>query len=57
MKWFLYDAARKTLEAFSTKLRDETNLEALNNEVVGMVRETCNLRASLCGCASKLVRR
>jgi hypothetical protein len=34
-----YDAA-KTLEAFSTKLRDETNLEALNNELVGVVRET-----------------
>jgi hypothetical protein len=39
MKWFVY-AARKTLEAFSTKLRDETNLEALNNELVGMRRET-----------------
>ena len=34
-----YDA-RKTLEAFSAKLRDETNLEALNNELVGVVRET-----------------
>jgi len=34
-----YDA-RKTLEAFSTKLRDETDLEALNNELVGVVRET-----------------
>jgi hypothetical protein len=34
-----YDA-RKTLEAFSGKLRDETNLEALNNELVGVVRET-----------------
>jgi hypothetical protein len=34
-----YDA-RKTLEAFSTKLRDETNLQALNNELVGVVRET-----------------
>ena len=34
-----YDA-RKTLEAFSAKLRDETDLEALNNEVVGVVRET-----------------
>jgi hypothetical protein len=34
-----YDA-RKTLEAFSTKLRDERDLEALNNELVGMVRET-----------------
>jgi hypothetical protein len=34
-----YDA-RKTLEAFSTKLRDETDLEALNGELVGVVRET-----------------
>ena len=34
-----YDA-RKTLEAFSTKLRDETDLEALNDELVGVVKET-----------------
>jgi hypothetical protein len=34
-----YDV-RKTLEAFSFKLRDETDLEALNNELVGVVRET-----------------
>ena len=34
-----YDA-RKTLEAYSTKLRDETDLEALNSELVGVVRET-----------------
>jgi len=34
-----YDA-RKTLEAFSAKLRDETDLEALINELVGAVRET-----------------
>ena len=34
-----YDT-RKTLEAFSAKLRDETDLEALNNELVGVVRET-----------------
>ncbi len=34
-----YDA-RKTLEAFSAKLRDETDLDALNAELVGMVRET-----------------
>jgi hypothetical protein len=34
-----YDA-RKALEAFSSKLRDETDLEALNAELVGTVRET-----------------
>jgi hypothetical protein len=34
-----YDA-RKTLEAFSTKLRNETDLEALNDDLVGVVRET-----------------
>jgi len=34
-----YDA-RKILDALSAKLRDETDLDALNNELVGMVRET-----------------
>ena len=34
-----YDA-RRTLENFSTKLRNETDLEALNNDLVGVVRET-----------------
>ena len=32
--------ARKTLEDFSTRLREETDLEALNSELVGVVRET-----------------
>ena len=34
-----YDA-RKTLEAFSVKLRDETNLDALSEDLVGVVRES-----------------
>jgi hypothetical protein len=34
-----YDA-RKTLEAFSVKLRDDTDLDALSDDLVGVVRET-----------------
>jgi hypothetical protein len=34
-----YDA-RKTLDAFSVKLRDETDLEAVNYDLVGVVAET-----------------
>jgi hypothetical protein len=34
-----YDA-RKTLEGFAAKLRNETDIEALNDELVGVVRET-----------------
>jgi hypothetical protein len=34
-----YDA-RKTLESFSTQLRDETDLDALNDDLVGVVAET-----------------
>ncbi len=34
-----YDA-RKTLDAFSATLRDETDLATLNDELVGVVRET-----------------
>jgi hypothetical protein len=34
-----YDA-RRTYEAFSAKLRDETNLDTLSDDLVGVVRET-----------------
>jgi hypothetical protein len=34
-----YDA-RKTLEAFSTKLKNETDLQSLNNDLLGVVKET-----------------
>ena len=34
-----YDA-RKTLEAFSAKLREETDLDALSDDLVGVVKET-----------------
>jgi hypothetical protein len=34
-----YDAA-KTLESFSTKLRNETDVEALNNDLISVVSET-----------------
>jgi hypothetical protein len=34
-----YDA-RKTLEAFSASLRDETDLDELSDDLVGVVRET-----------------
>ena len=34
-----YDA-RKALEAYSLKLRNETDIEALNDDLVGVVRET-----------------
>ena len=34
-----YDA-RKTLKAFSSKLRDETDLQALSDDLLGVVAET-----------------
>jgi hypothetical protein len=34
-----YDAA-KTLEAYSAKLRNDTDLDALSDDLVGVVRET-----------------
>jgi hypothetical protein len=42
-----YDAV-KTLDSFSAKLRDETDLDVLNAELVSVVRETMQ-RTSVCG--------
>jgi len=38
-----YDA-RKTLEAFSSKLRDETDLDTLSNDLIDVIRETMRPR-------------
>jgi hypothetical protein len=43
-----YDT-RKTLETFSAQLRNETDLDALSDDLVGVVRETMQ-PTSLCGC-------
>ena len=44
-----FDAA-KTLEAFSAKFRDETNLDALSVDLVGVVGDDAT-RPCRCGCA------
>ena len=46
-----YDA-RKTLETFSATLRDETDLAALSDDLVSVVRETVQ-PTSLCGCGQR----
>jgi hypothetical protein len=56
-----YDA-RKTLETFSAQLRDETDLDSLSGDLVGVVKETMQPSAStiisclICGDSSRIHR-
>jgi hypothetical protein len=51
-----YDAG-KTLAAFSAKLREEMDLNALSDDLVGVVRGRCSPLTSLCGCDPRRLRR
>jgi hypothetical protein len=46
--------AQKTLVAFSVRVRDETDLDALSGELVAVVREPCSRPASPCGYARRV---
>ena len=50
-----YDA-RKTLDVFSVKLRDETDLHALNNELAAWWGRLYSQSASRCGCGPSCYR-